>query len=880
MSWMSRLFGKRKREKELEEEVRSHLEMAEQEHVERGEKKEEAEHAARREFGNLGLVKEITREVWGWASLERMIYDVRFGLRVLAKSPGFTAAAVLTVALGIGANTAMFSVFKGVLLNALPYWQPERLVRIVASDSHSPDALNVSFVGVQDLKERNHSFQSIALYRGWGGILRGKGRPQNIRAMRVSYDFFDTLGVSPALGRGFDREEDRPDRWHVVLLGYGFWKEHFGGRPDIVGQTIAIDEEPFLIAGVLPKNFEPTIFNPFSKPAQMWAPLGYDSSQPNACRSCQHLRAVARLDEGVTIEQARAQLNAIAPGLAREFPADYPSDLTVYVTPLDEALVGKVRSSLWLLLGATGLVLLLACTNAMNLLLSRATARQREMSLRAALGASPLRLARQLLTEAALLTMLGGAAGVLLAKAGLQAFLLWAPVNIPRLDEVRVDGGVLLLTSVASLLTGLLVGLMPALAASRADERETLQQGTRSTEGITHRRFRSTLIALEVALAFLLTAGTGLLLKSLHRVLAVDPGFQARGLSVSGYSLAGLRYAKDEAIIQFEREAMERVHAMPGVDAVAIVSTLPLGGSYDQCGFHIQDRPLPNDSDAPSVDRYYVSADYFRAMGIRLLRGRFFTEADVATPLAPVAIISETTARQIWPNEDPLGKHIQLGGRDHRKPWATIVGIVGDVLQYTLDSSHTPDAYALYTQSPDTAQTLVVRSRLGGNALQRSIEQAIATVDKDAPIDEIVPMEQLIAASVAQRRFLATVIGCFGGLALLLSVVGIYGVMAYQVGRRTGEIGIRMALGASSATILRQVVTEGMCWVFVGVAAGAAASLGLRGVMASQLYGVGPTDATAFVAASAVLLLSAFSACCVPARRAMKVDLTVALRYE
>jgi putative ABC transport system permease protein len=430
------------------------------------------------------------------------------------------------------------------------------------------------------------------------------------------------------------------------------------------------------------------------------------------------------------------------------------------------------------------------------------------------------------------------------------------------------------------LLTGVIVGLMPALAASRADERETLQQGTRSTAGITHRRFRSALIAIEVALAFLLTAGTGLLLKSLHRVLEVDPGFEAHGLSISGYSLAGTRYAKDEAITRFEREAMERVRSVPGVDAVAIVSTLPLGGSYDQCGFHIQERPLPNDSDAPSVDRYYVSADYFRTMGIRLLRGRFFTEADAETSSAPVAIISETAARQIWPNEDPLGKHVQLGGRNNKKPWATIVGIVGDVLQYTLDSSHTPDAYAVYTQSPDSTQTLLVRSRLNGNALQRSIEQAIATIDKDAVVDEVVPMERLLAASTAQRRFLATVIGCFGALALLLSVVGIYGVMAYQVAQRTGEIGIRMALGASSAAIRGQVVTEGMCWVFVGVAAGAAASLGLRGVLANQLYGVGPTDATAFIAASAVLLLSAFSACYVPARRATKVDLTVALRYE
>jgi predicted permease len=878
--WPVSFWRRKKREAELDEEVRSHLEMAAHERVERGEVREEAEHAARREFGNVGLVKEVAREVWGWASFGRMVWDVRFGLRMLAKSPGFTAAAVLTLALGIGTNTAVFSVFKAVLLNALPYRQPERLVRLVTSNSQATNPINVSYNGVKDLKERNHSFESIALYRGWGGILRGDGRPQNVRIMRVSHDFFDTLRISPVLGRGFEHEEDRPDRWHVALLGFEFWKEHFGGRANVIGEKVSIEEEQFLIVGVLPETFQPTIFNTFSKPPQMWAPLGYDSSQPDACRSCQHLRSVARLAGGVTIEQARAQMNAIARGLAREFPSEYPSDLTVYVTPLDEALVGKVRSSLWLLLGATGLVLLIACTNATNLLLSRAAARRREMSLRAALGASPLRLARQLLTEATLLTLLGGGAGVLLAQASLRAFLLWAPVNLPRLNEVRLDRVVLLLTSAASLLTGLVVGLMPALTAARADERETLQQGARSTSWLTHRRFRSVLITIEVALAFLLTVGTGLLVKSLHRMLEVDPGFQSQRLYVSGYSVAGPRYAKNEAIIQFEREAMKRVRAMPGVDAVAIVSVLPLGSDYDRCGFQIQNRPLVNDSDAPSVDRYYVSADYFRTMGIRLLRGRFFTEADAATPSAPVAIIRETTARQMWPGEDPLGKHVQLGGRHNEKPWATIVGIAGDVLQYGLDITHTPSAYLLASVEPGNVSRLLVRGQSSPGALQRSVERAIGSIDKDVPVDDVVPMENLIAASAAQRRFLATVVGCFGILALLLSVVGIYGVMAYQVARRTGEIGIRLALGASRSAILRQVVTEGMCWVLVGAAAGAAASIGLRGVLASQLFGVGPTDATAFAGASVVLLLSAFSACFVPARRAMKVDPIVALRYE
>jgi putative ABC transport system permease protein len=421
---------------------------------------------------------------------------------------------------------------------------------------------------------------------------------------------------------------------------------------------------------------------------------------------------------------------------------------------------------------------------------------------------------------------------------------------------------------------------MPALTAARSDERETLQRGARNTTGTSHKRLRSKLIAGEVALAFLLTLGTGLLLKSLHRVLTVDPGFQAKELYISGFSLRGPRYAKNENVSQFERAAMHLIRAVPGVESVALVSTLPLGGSYDQCTLLIEDRPLARDMDSPSVDRYYVTPNYFRTMGIRLLQGRLFTETDAATPNAAVALISETTARQVWPGESPIGKHIQLGGRDNKKPWATIVGIVGDVLQYGLDTSHVPSAYVLESTEPGNASTLLVRGQISPAALQRSIQQEIRSIDRDVPVDEVVPMEHLITTSAAQRRFLATLIGCFGTLALVLSAVGIYGVMAYQVTQRTNEIGIRMALGAPSAAILRQVLYDGMIWVAFGVAGGAVGSLATRRLLASQLYGVDAMDRTTFAGASAVLVVSAFLACYLPARRAMKVDPIVALRYE
>jgi putative ABC transport system permease protein len=799
---------------------------------------------------------------------------------MLMKSPAFTAVAVLTLALGIGANTAIFSVVNAALLRALPYEQPDRLVTLAARNSETLNPVNVSYGLVQDWKQRNQSLAEIVLYRGWSATLTGQGRPQVLSGMRVSSNFFRTLGTNVALGRDFTPEEDTPSGWHVLLLSHGFWKEKFGGQKEVLGRTVMLNQISYQIVGVLPEGFQPLIFSSGNKVPQVWAPLGYDASLPIACRSCQHLQSVARLRDGVSLDQARSEMNTIASHLAREFPTDYHPDSSVIVTPLGERVVGKFQAALWLVFAATGLVVLIASANVASLLLSRAAARRREMAVRAALGASGIRLARQLLTESVVLTLLGGAGGTLLAVWGVGALVALAPAGILRLGEVSLNAGVLVFTLTISVVTGLLAGLAPAIQAARSDQREALQESARSV-GPGRGRVRSLLVISEIALALVLTVGTGLLLKSLVRVLDVNPGFETENLFTTNFALVGPKYADEATVVQFERAALERIRAIPGVEAAAIVSTLPLGGGWDRRGFHIQDRPLPSQSEAPSVDSYYVSPDYFRAMGIPLRRGRIFNEADVAVAAStPVAVISESTAKQMWPGEDPLGQRIQLGGRDEKKPWAMIVGIVGDVRQYGLDSGPTADAYLLYAQQPFSYPGVVIRSRLAPAVIERAVEAQITALDKDVPVYDSAMMEQLIAASVAQRRFVATLVGSFGALALVLAGIGIYGVMAYQVAQRTSEIGVRLALGASTLDILRLVSRQGIRYLAVGISTGVVGSLLSARLMTSHLFGVPSSDPAVYVAAALVLVGCAALACYIPARRAMKVDPMVALRYE
>jgi putative ABC transport system permease protein len=867
---------------DLDQDIREHIERETQDNIDRGMPAEEARYAAVRKFGNVTRVKEETREVWIFPRLEELLQDIRYALRTLRRNPGFTAVAILTLALGVGANTALFSVVKAVLLNSLPYFQPDRLVTLARGDSQALNPTNVSYGEVEDWKGRTRSLQQIALYRGWMPSSSSGGAPEMVFGLRVTRNFIDALGVRPFLGRGFLPEEDRPGRWHVVLLSHPYWIRRFGGNPNAIGQSILLEEVSFQIVGVLPQSFEPRSFTDAGSPADVLAPLGYDLSLPEAGRSWQHLHAIARLNDGIDLGQARAEMNSISSQLAREFPKDYPPDATIVMVPLRESWYGKIKTALWLLFGATGLVLLIACANVANLLLVQAAKKRREVALRSVLGASRLRIVRQLLTENIILSLHAGIGGVLLAVWGTRLLLKWAPDEMPRLNGSHFDPTILLFTLGISTVTGLLIGLVPALETVRADHRDALQQSSRTVRGTSRGRIHGLLVASQVCLAFVLTLASGLLLKSFVHVWNVNPGFNVQNLYEVNCKFIGKKYDDDSAAVRAQTEALERIRNIPGVESAALVSTPPISGSFgnfDQAGFVIQDRRIP-DPQVPSVDRYIVSPDYFRALGIPLVHGRLFSQADAAGG-RNVAVISEMAARQFFPGETPLGKSIQLGGRRDDQPWAEIIGIVGDVHQYGLDSPTTPQAYLLYSQSPfNYAIVLFARSKVGSVALTRAIEEQIRAIDKNTLVFNPGFMTEILSHSLAQRRFTMSLLLAFGALALLLAAVGIFGVMSYVVVQRTGEIGVRMAFGAQKRDVLGLVSRDGMLRAGLGLLAGLVVSLALTRVLMSQLFDVSAHDPLTFGAVLFLLAGVALAAGYIPAWRATRVDPMVALRYE
>ena len=808
-----------------------------------------------------------------------MYRDVRYGLRQLRKSPTYTAMVALTLALGIGASTAIFSVVKAVLLNQLPFRDPERLVKIAEADPDTSDPETIDFTTTYDLRERNQFFESISLFRDGDVAMVEQGQPEVLEGLRVNYDYFDTLGVKVQLGRAFVADEDHPQTRYEAILSHGLWLRRFGGDRSIIGRTIRLNDKPYKVVGVLPETFRPFAREDRVALPEIFTPLGYDLELRDACRGCQHLQAIGRMKPGVSVERARSELNAVMRVIVREHPTEYSERTVIAMMPLRDYTVGKVRTALWILLGAVGMVLLIACANVAHLSLARASSRVKEMAVRAALGAGRARLVRQMLSESLLLAIAGGLAGVVLTWWGTHALTALGPKELPRATEIRIDMPVLWFALAVSISAGLLFGVAPALRASRVDPNESLKDVGRSTEGRARFAYRNLLVTVELALAFVLAMGAGLLSKSLVRLLNVDPGYDPHNVLTAGVYVYGDRYHdKPEAELNYYEQAMQRLRSTPGIESVAMASNLPLL-TFDRSAFHIQDHPLANDADAPDVDRYSVSPDYFQVLDIPLKRGRLFTDGDrKGTPL--VALISESCARTLFPNQDPIGKHIQIGGRHDDKEWMTIVGVVGDVQQYGLDQPSNMAAYIPLAQDLSFGYNVAVRTTGDPRRMEQTVRQAFLSADNTQPVFHVRPLEDYVAESLAARRFTLMLLGLFGGLALVLAAVGIYGVISYAVSLRTREFGIRMALGAARKDVLQMVLRQGLKLAATGLVLGIVASVVFTRFLTALLFQVKPADMMTTLAVLLMLAAVALLANYLPAHRASHVDPNVALRYE
>jgi putative ABC transport system permease protein len=810
--------------------------------------------------------------------VEALSQDLRYSARMLSKKPGFTALAVIALTVGIGANTAIFSVVNAVLLRSLPYDNSERIVMIWGSTPHS-DRNSNSPADFIDYKERNQVFEQIAAFNAGSFTLAGGDEPEQIRGARVSADFFSVFGVAPSAGRALVAEDDKPGAPRVVVLSQQLWQRRFNSDPGVIGKSVTLNDQGFAIVGIMPAEFQFTIPGIFRTPAELWVPSAL--VKDNSTRGNQYLRVVALLKPGVRLDLAESEMSAIARLLEQDYP-NTNEGRGVRLIGLHEQVVGNVRPALLILIGAVGFVLLIACANVANLVLARAASRQKEIAVRMALGATRGRLVRQLLTESMLLAAVGGAAGILLALWSTDALVSLSPSNLPRVKEVGVDRYVLVFTLLVSILTGTLSGLVPALRASKPDLNRSLKEGSRgSSENLGRGSLRRLLVVFEISAAFVLLIGAGLLIKSFMRLSEVNPGFDPENVLTMMVSLPRAKYKGPDTQAAFFRQALERIKGLPGVDAVGAINDLPMGGDRDSTNFSIEGSPLPPAGQQPITEWRIVNPDYFKAMRVPLLSGRAFTEADT-TGAPPVIVINDSFRRRFFPDENPTGKRLILNLTISNPTGVPreIVGVVGDVRGFGLDAEPKPEVYAPYLQEAVSYMALMVKAGRDTGGLAAAVRSEVLAIDKDQPVSNIQSMDQLIKESVAGRRFNMTLLSIFATVALLLSAVGIYGVMSYAVTERTREIGIRVALGAGRKDVLRLVVGEGMTMAVVGIGTGVLAASALTRLMASLLYGVSATDPVTFAAISLVLAGVALLACYIPARRATKVDPGVALRYE
>jgi predicted permease len=865
------LFNKEKVDHELTEEIRAHLDLLTETKIQQGLAPEDARRAALVELGGVEQVKESVREVRHGRLLEDLAQDARYALRSLRKHPGFTFVAVLTLALGIGANTAIFSVINAVLLKPLPYENADRLVLLTETVSERP--IGVSYPNFVDWRNQSTAFENIAAVRHRESFnLTGAGESERLQGRLVSANFLSTLGVNPIAGRGFVGEDDRPGATPAVILSHALWQRRFGGHPKIVGSQLTLNRESFTVIGVLPAEFQ------YGVDADLTVPIGLQAERYAARGRDPGIEAIARIKSGVSAEAASAELNTIAARLEQQYP-ESNTGRRVRLDSLREAIVGDIRPTLFTLLGAVGLVLLIACANVANLLLARSTRRQKEIAIRTALGAGRRRIVRQLFTESLLLAIAAGIAGFILAIIGTSLMSSYLPEGIPRIREITIDAPVLIFTLAASILTGVLFGLAPALQTSNPTLTETLKEGERnSSPG--HNRTGKILVVAEVALTLMLLVGAGLLVKSFWRLMQVDPGFNPENLLAMQIAV-NARPDEGPRVASFLDQLQQRIKQVPGVQSVAISNGLPFEGA-NQPAFVIEGQAPPEPGKEPNGILYIVSPDYLETLQITVLRGRSFSAQDTPTT-TPVALIDEVFARQYFPNQDPLGKRLR-----HTET-REIVGIVRHVEHTNLEgqSASRGEVYTPFNQIsverlPRFVRrvNLLLRTTVDPLSLAQPVRNQISALDKDQAVFNVRTMEQALSRSVAARRFSMILLSVFATLALILAAVGIYGVISYSVAQRTREVGIRMALGAQTTDVLKLVVRDGLKLVVIGVLVGLVGAFMLSRLLTTLLFGVTPTDSVTYVTVALGLVAVALAACYIPARRAAKVDPLVALRFE